>query len=251
MDLAFDLAGPGFVLTPQGILGSLYHSEWKATAGISLGVGVALWQNATSNGNLVQAVGAMQPAYEAATFNGGPCVHSDGVDDELRAAMIGLNVGQRPYCWVVTQRVAAVGVADYQVSLVDTVPNGPAYNAMHTAGTWNQDRGSSDGTALVTSPVVVNGNRHLIEWGLTAAGDRSIVVDVTSSANSPVVGGLGAALGFLQLFVVAVGALPSNARIAHLVIASNEPTQAQRDLMRAYFQGANFPAYTGSSYALS
>jgi hypothetical protein len=252
MDLAFDLAGSAALATPQSILGALYHSRWRATAGITIATGVSVWANATAAGNLLQAVVALQPAYEAAGFNGGPSVAADGINDTLTATLTGLLAGQRPYMWLVLQKIANVGGVDYHASLVDAIPNGPAYLAMHsTPVNWLCDRGSADGAALADSGVGTDNNRHLIEIGMTASGIEVVVIDGTRSGGSgAIVGALGAAIGFLQLFAVGVGGGQCNSRIADITIASNEPSATQLALMRAYYYSANFPGYTGASYGL-
>ena len=234
---------------PEVVLEGLWHSEFRASEQITLGMGVSSWGNLTAQGDLVQATGSKQPAYQATGFNGGPAVVGDGSNDELVATVTGLLSGARPYAWVVLQRVAQVGAGDYLFTMLDSVPNGPNYLAVHTDATkWFSDRGLADGTENLDSVIAHDTGRHLIEFGATVGGTACFLIDGVA-VNGTKSGALGANL--TRLTALAVGGFGyASARIAHIVVASDAPSAGQITAMRAYFRGVNFPSYTGGSYGL-
>ena len=253
--LGLDLCPNGHtILTPSNILGSLYHSDFRADDAnrVMAGSNVAgLYNYGLDASDALQAVDASRPVYNVSAFNGGPGIVFDGSDDLLRAVFnTPIPAGQRPYMWVVGSFGASPNDDGVAVSLHDAAPaTGMSYK--YLSGHITVKRVDGSGSQDVQSATSGTG-RHLSRVAFSTGGTNTIVVDRTDAHDSTRTSATTADMTELNLGGVWVGVPVVNQKftLARVIVASDTPSAGVLTAMDDYFYGNNVANYTGSNYGL-
>lgn len=253
--LGTKLCTRGHVITNPGtILGSLYHSDFRADDAnrVMAGSNVAgLFNYGLDASDALQAVNSSRPAYSAAAFNGGPGIVFDGSDDLLRSVFnTPIPSGPRPYVWIVGAFDASPNNDGVAVSLHDAAPAN-ALSFKYLSGHISVKRLDPTGSEDLQSATGGSG-RHLSRVGFSAGGTATLVVDKTDSNNSIRTGAPDQVMTELNLGSVWVGfiAVPQKFTLARVILASDTPSAGMLTAMDDYFYGNNVANYTGSNYGL-
>lgn len=231
------------------ILGSLYHSDFSAAdpAIVLNGGNVSSLPNRGIDGApAIQSTAANQPAFSATSFNGGPGITFDGVNDSLQAALNSvIAIGQRPFVWVVGQFLA---LADNFV-LLELSQNPETSSGIRIAPVAPNLTAHTDdaGAAETITTIASDTNRHLFGYGLLSTTTGKARID-GSTFNGTLTGALVKAETTLALGSYSTGIAFTNCRLARVILASNEPSSSQLSAMATYLRGTNFPGYTNNSY---
>lgn len=242
--------GSRFPINPvKAILGSLYFADFAANdPAMVLNAGnVSSWPNRGSDkAPAIQGTAANQPAFSLTSFNGGPGVTGDGVNDLLVATWNNpIAIGKRPHVWLVMQLIATTN-GRVQMEMTQTVVldrSMQLYNAVANFAAYSDEIPDNfNGSAIDTS-------RHMIEYGMTASATGRFRVDA-NAFNGTGTNALTKAAEAMAIFDIKPGGSPANMALARLIMASDEPSAQQKADVRTYLRGNNFPGYTGSNYGI-
>jgi hypothetical protein len=218
--------GSSYYASPATILGALYQTDIDAAdSGVVLAAGkVASVPNRGLDGAAaVQATAGFRPTYGATAFNGGPGMTFDGTDDALGVTFATpIPVGRRPYMWAVFGNVTN---AQSLVSLESATTVCILYMS---TGTRIYE---SPGTGALTGTLPA-GSLHMYEGGFSTP---ALVTD----GGNPTIGiAGGASVAIANLFLAAYQGTSQfgGLTIRRVIVASDEPSAAQKTAMRAYFR---------------
>lgn len=250
-NLATDLSGGGDPV--QAILGAGYFARYRANdpnKSLDGSNNVISLKNMAASGELIsQGTAGKRPAWSATSFNGGPGVTFVAASNtNLQGTMTTPRpINSRSYCWLVTTITGGANKAMAALSTPTNVARIVDYDSVAFFGcVRRQDAVTLD---IVSSAVAYDANRHLLEFGFTAGGTATFVIDgaATNAAHDYLP---SAVLDTISLGDLPEGGTAQSGVFCDFIVYAGDPTAGQLAAMRAYLKGANFPGYTGSSYGL-
>lgn len=242
------------IVSPATILGLLYHTDFRADDPFRVMNGPtnvqALYNYGLDASDALQAAVLNQPAYGAATFNGGPGITFDGTTDFLQSTFnTPIVSGKRPCVWCVFQRVSSA-TAKY----VATLQNAGITTALAVRLGATNFEGEKQDAAFVRmdSGVAKDTSRHLMKLCFAVGGTGAMVLDgvTTNAANGNATNASLTLTTLGAITLLGVLTQPGNVVLARWIGASDAVTAQQDADMVTYLKGTNFPNYTGSSYGL-
>lgn len=242
--------GGGVILTPDVILGTdlwKWHRVFPEDPALSLtGSNVSNWPCKANNGGFFQFLASRRPLYSATSFNGGPGVTGDGAagveaDLLLATASSPILSGERPYIWIVAQRLSG-GAA---TAVIGNIFNGASHRlsiASTNTNQWQFERRTTGNNVFTTFGTADN-SRHLFETGYTAGGTDSHAIDGVA-INSTATLALAAGISTMAIYSNDDSTFPSNCNIAEIVVSRADPTALQKTQMRDYFGSISYYGLT-------
>lgn len=234
-------AGSPIIFEPDVILGASlwkWHRLFPGDPALTLsGSNVTAWPCKASNGDFFQITASRKPLYSATSFNGGPGITGDGAagvnaDLLVATAPTPLVLGDRPYMWIVAQRLSAPA-AFQTIGGLYTGTTTRLFVHRTAAGNWQfERRTNSDNVFTDWGPS--NANPHLFESGFTVGGLDSHAVDAVE-INSTATLAIAEGINFMTLFATETATFPANFVVAEVVVSKTDPTPLQKTRMRDYF----------------
>lgn len=232
-------------LDPASILGSSYHSDWDlADPGVVLAGGGTTVQSVPNKGlgggAMVLGAGAVLPTWEATGFGGAPSAlfPAAGVAHMRATFTVPIAIGSRAFVWSLTQCPLLGGGYGISVFLADAGSTRGLIQYVYNAVNNVVLVAPTAGQAVAPPLAAFDTARHLHEVGNVAGGTNGYGQDALTG-NVGAAGQLVTDTALSRMLWTGYGDTSdqrANVRIARTIVASAEPSAAQRAAMRAFFR---------------